>query len=320
MDDSSLYSVPPAGVTFALPAFDLPGELKQQVVDRLQDASWNRYPSARVGAAVDSFADALSLPSQEISFFRGADEAIVSLARAASPRTVACPAWGFPGYARAAGHAGAAVVEYEPDGELSDLASRTELHDDALVIVCWPGNPVGDVAQIEQVIELRPQFGSALVDLTYLNPLSTEFAALAARLTGAGVHVAFSFSKSLSLAGVRLGGLLVPRGSAVRPVHEVTFPWNLFQVIVLDVLMDPANRRVLALHHGRQRELNARLGDRLNSLGARVLYSENPNFVSVADGLDELNHLRLDEKRYPELGLRRLDCSLRNLELLDELV
>lgn len=320
MDDSSLYSVPPAGVTFALPAFDLPAELKQQVVGRLLDASWNRYPSARVGAAVDSLADALGLPSQAVSFFRGADEAIASLVRAAAPTTVLCPAFGFPGYARAAIHVGAAVVEYEPDGNLWPLAARTELHDDALVIVCWPGNPVGDVAQIEQVIELRPQFASALVDLTYLNPLSTEFATLAARLTGSGVHVAFSFSKSLSLAGVRLGGLLVPDGSAVGPVHEVTFPWDFFQVIVLDVLMDPANRRVLALHHGRQRELNARLGDRLNSLGARVLYSENPNFVSVADGLDELHRLSLDEKRYPALGLRRIDCSLKNLELVNGLL
>jgi histidinol-phosphate/aromatic aminotransferase/cobyric acid decarboxylase-like protein len=307
------------GVTFALPEFDFPADLKRRIVADLLDASWNRYPSARVAGAVESFATALQLPTEAVSLFRGADEAIVSLVRASAPRTVVCPAFGFPGYGRAARASQAAVVEYEPAGDLSDLVLTSDLGGDALIIVCWPGNPVGNVVQIERLIELRPRFATALVDLTYLNPFGAEFAALVPRLVDAGIHVAFSFSKCLSLAGVRLGGLLIPHDASVRPTLDVTFPWDLFQVIVLDSLMDPANRDVFVRHHEEQRRLGLQLCARLEVLGARVLNSDSANFVSVSDDPAELDGVELDEKRYPALGLRRVDCSRRNLELLNGL-
>jgi threonine-phosphate decarboxylase len=316
---SSLYAKPPGGVTFALPELDVPAELKRQIVDRLLDAAWNRYPTARAAGLVESFATALRLPREAVSLFRGADEAIMRLVRAAAPRTVVCPAFGFPGYTRAARAVDAAVVEYEPAGDLSDFAPTANSFEDALVIVCWPGNPVGNPTQIDRLIELRQKFPTALIDLTYLNPLSPGFAALVPRLVDAGIHVAFSFSKALSLAGVRLGGLLTPQRSTVRPVHEVTFPWDHFQIIVLESLLDHTNHKLLASHHEKLLALSRHVCDRLESLGAQLLYSENPNFVSVSYGLALLDSVNLDEKGYPALGLRRLDCSLKNLELLEGL-
>ena len=323
LDDG--FAQPPVGVTFALPDADFPEELKREVSSRLVNLPWNRYVERSQATARQALASRLQIDDSRIEFTHGADDAIRRAAVGSGARHIAYPRWGYPGYARSAQVAQAITHEYAPDADVTEIYDlvRKDIGE-TLVFICWPGNPIGNLKQVENIRFLASKACAVVVDLTYLNPLSREFADVLHLALGGGAHVAFSFSKTLGLASVRLGGIIYTPENQLTLCPAEYFAWNLFHSCVLDTLLepDPVTTQLLTKYADQQREISANLATKVREAGFTILDASSVNFVSVK--LSEFERRygpskmlgRFRSKTYREIDVLRLDACEANVLLM----
>lgn len=307
-----MFAHPPAGVTFALPHADLPAPFRAHVLQTLKSANWNRYVEQTGSSVRKKLADRWGVSGHLITLTHGADDAIFRVAQGFGPKYVAYPQWGYPGYNRATIGAGARAIPFRPDARAVDVRASLAGHGDSLLYLCWPGNPIGNIDQVDGLNIIDAD--AIVVDLTYMNPLSLEFAELLRSILNAGASAAFSFSKTLALAGARLGGFVTSSQNPLELSPQEHFPWNVFQFAIGEALLDPANAKPLEEYFGAQVQLRDDIEVAARTAGLRVVSALSSCFVSVETTLP-LRH----SKQYPQLGITRLDvnpevlCDLRDL-------
>lgn len=319
-----LFSSPPDGVTYALPQEDFPGVLKRKILAWMEARPWNLYLDPSLSQGRDVLSTMLSIDPATLTLTHGADDAIRRIAEGLQPTAILYPLSGYPGYRRAVEVTSSQGKTYVPDATAQDIRSQLDEGgpgDRALVYVCWPGNPIGSTDQLHSLNLLTEAAGAVVVDLTYMNPLGKDFASVARNALGCEASVVFSFSKSLGLAGVRLGGVITAASRPLALSPSEHFPWTLFQALTLDAILDPDNSSELQAYASRQLALRAEIVRAAYQVGIPIAYADGITFVSIHSR--ELTEVFLLEaasrgvaKHYPELGLIRLDVSHATLNLI----
>ncbi len=320
-----LFSSPPNGVTYALPEEDFPHVLKRKILALMEASPWNRYVNPDLEQSRDVLSRMLNIDPGTLTLTHGADEAIRRIAERSRPLRILYPQSGYPGYRRAVEASSSRGETYPPDSTAQDIRSLLgddEPADRSLVYLCWPGNPIGNVDQLHSLGSLTETAGSVVVDLTYLNPLGKDFAPVARDALDHGASVVFSFSKSLGMAGVRLGGIVSAAQKPLELSPSDRFPWNLLHAIALDAILDPGSASELEAYVSRQRALHDEIVSAAHRVGIPIAYADGTTFVSIRSGELAEDFLREAAargvvKNYPELSVTRLDVSHATLELLD---
>lgn len=300
--------------------YDLPEALKRRVVEQALARPWSRYPEFEPAGLVTKLAEVSGWKGDGILLGNGSNELIEALLRVTvSPGTpVVIPEPTFTLYALLTRILGGDVLtvplgpELEYDAaELRGISRGTGA---AVTIVCSPNNPTGGVLPFEEMGRLcREAPGLVVVDEAYHE--FAGFSAVPLLAEHPNLIVLRTFSKAMSLAGLRVGYLLAAP-ELVREIAKARLPYSLdffSQAAALEALAEPE-----ALRAGVERLIAAREGllHELYRIPGVRPYPSRANFIlvelleaepkAVFEALYERGVLVRDVTAYP-----RLDSCLR---------
>jgi histidinol-phosphate aminotransferase len=208
--------------------YDLPPQLKDEVLERVRQRGWNIYPDFESIALRAALARTYGLSSENILAGNGSNELLAAVIGAfVGPGTpVIFPRPTFTLYETLVTVAGGIPVpiEFEPDGgelPLDDMLRAINAVENPVVILCSPNNPTGGVLPEGGLETLLATGAAVLFDRAYGDFANDALPPLHDRL------VVFStFSKAWGLAGLRIGWLAATAEIA-REIRKVKLPYSL---------------------------------------------------------------------------------------------
>lgn len=211
--------------------FDMPREIREEVARRLASRPWSRYPDFVPATLLARLAEFAGWRVDGVLAGNGSNELIQAvLMVTVSPGTrVVISEPTFSLYRQVATVLGGEVVsvpltdrlEYDAAG-INECLRRGRAD---VLILCSPNNPTGNVISHEHLIGFAKSFdGIIVVDEAYHEFSGQTAVPLLAELPN--LVVLRTFSKAMSMAGLRVGYLLASAELA-REVHKATLPYNL---------------------------------------------------------------------------------------------
>ena len=264
--------------------FDLPEDLKRELVEAAFDTKFNRYPDEQPEKLCRALAVANDWDSDGVMVGNGSNELVFTLATALiAPKTpVLLPRPMFSFYGMVMRLFDASVHEVEARADLQfDTAGLRQMArrvNPALVVLATPNNPTGltvALGETESIVAEAPGF--VLVDEAYVE-FSEEESARGLLEANPNLLLLRTFSKALGLAGLRIGYLMGHPG-VVRELVKARPPFmidHLAQTAALRMLENPALVQGRVAHMKRE---TVRITEALATLpGVDVVPSE-ANFV-----------------------------------------
>jgi histidinol-phosphate aminotransferase len=194
--------------------YDLPAELKQDLVSRFLDVPFNRYPTEQPDALARALADRDGHPSDGILVGNGSNELTytLGLSLVSTGDPVVLPRPMFALYESMVRLHGGRVVGIAPRDDLSfdvdAVAKAVRAENPPLTVVTSPNNPTGLALSLDQIDHVvRASCGIVLVDEAYVefNP----YGSMQPRLQRSpNVIIMRTLSKAFGLAGLRLGYMM----------------------------------------------------------------------------------------------------------------
>jgi histidinol-phosphate aminotransferase len=250
IQELSDYSVPQTGCPVKLnqneSPFDVPPDLKEEIIRELARTPWNRYPSAQPVALTAAIAEYTGHPSPGIVIGNGSNEMIQTLflacCRPADQLLVASP--GFAIYPRLAAILGMKVSAVPL---LENFAFHTQAiiesgRKSRLIFLASPNNPTGTLLAREEIEAIAQNTnGLLVVDEAYYEFYKKSVVDLVERY--ANLVILRTFSKAFSLAGARIGYLLTNEKLAAA-LNKTKLPYSLgiFQQVAGTVLLKNVRR------------------------------------------------------------------------------
>jgi histidinol-phosphate aminotransferase len=251
--------------------YELPADLKREVVERVLHRPWGRYPEFVPASVVKSLAKFAGWPEEGILVGNGSNELIqASLSVTLGPgRRLAVPQPTFTLYKLMATTLQADVDQVFLDREnltfdtdkLLESARKADV-----VVICSPNNPTGNILDREALLAvLKNARGIVLVDEAY-----HEFSgqtAVPLLSSHPNLVVLRTFSKAMSMAGLRFGYMMA-HPEIAREIYKSKLPYNvnIFTLAAAEIILekhDVLNRGISALVRERDRvfaELQKRPG------------------------------------------------------------
>lgn len=269
---------------------DLPDELREEVLARLRDASWHRYPEMRAESVARRIAERDGWDPSGVVVSPGSNVLIQALVIASGiGRRVATVAPTFAVYASQARLLGARLDEVPLLREGFELDvdgfARVLRHGPGILFLADPAAPTGnrhDDARVAEVLDLASRHGwMAVVDEAYAAFDGRDRSDL---VRGREDRVLLrTFSKADGLGGVRLGYALTEPDTA-RHLGKVLLPFDVsaLQAALARVVLD--DPRALAARSaridavGRERR---RVAARLAARPELEVYPSVTNFLLI---------------------------------------
>jgi len=225
--------------------YDLPAELKREVMRRLLETGWNRYPELESRELIRRISHYTGFPDSGIVIGNGSNELIQAcfMAFCKENDRVVVVKPGFSIYPRIARIMGANLVEVALGEHFKFDAARIikEAEDAKMVIFSSPNNPTGTVMETDDVARIAGSLEAVvIVDEAYFEFHKKTCQQLIEKF--GNLVVIRTFSKAFGLAGIRLGYLLSTAEFA-RGIRKVRLPFSVgvFQQTVAEVVLEHRN-------------------------------------------------------------------------------
>ena len=261
--------------------FDLPRELKEEVLRRMIERPWNRYPDFESTALRTAIAKAYGLTPDNILAGNGSNELLAAAIGAfVGPGTpVVFPRPAFALYEKLVTIAGGLPIpiDFTPDSgllPLDEMLAAIAQYENPVVIVCSPNNPTGGV--LPDVEPLLRSGAMVLLDEAYGDFANGGQAILPVRPN----LVTFrTFSKAWGLAALRVGWLTSTVENC-REIRKVKLPYSLnviSEAIAVAALQKPEirDRNVAATIAERERLLSS-----MRTVPRIRVYPTQANFIT----------------------------------------
>ncbi|MGC9457204.1 MAG: histidinol-phosphate transaminase [Halothiobacillaceae bacterium] len=228
------YHVPPAEGMIKLDAMEnpnpWPGDLAEDWLARLRQASVNRYPDPGARVLAERLREHLGIPDgQSLLFGNGSDELIqvIMMAIAEPGRVVMGPEPSFVMYRMIAQFLGLEYVGVpltEQFGlDLARCSAAIDEHHPAVIFLAYPNNPTGNLFDEEDVLALIHRApGLVVIDEAYHAFARQTFLHRICEFDN--VVVMRTLSKS-GLAGLRFG-FMVGADPWIREFDKLRLPYN----------------------------------------------------------------------------------------------
>lgn len=194
--------------------FDLPDEIKSDLVEAFRKIPFNRYPDEQPGRLIRAFARHVDYPPEGILAGNGSNELTYTLGLTLIEKDtpVVLPRPMFSLYEKVVLlHAGD-LISIPPRDDLSfdadAILQAVEKRQPALTVLTTPNNPTGFAMPLEEIeAVVRAADGFVVVDEAYVEFTEEESAF---KLLGScpNLIILRTLSKAVGLAGLRLGFLL----------------------------------------------------------------------------------------------------------------
>lgn len=280
---------PPAGpvaakLDFNEAPFDVPDEVKDEVLSRLRDLRWSRYPDFGAPRLVEAVARHSGRRPEEVVVGNGSGELLLAAVGvlAGEGGTLVVPSPSFSLYGQLAVLAGADVVSVPRsaprfDVDVPALLAALEGAERPVALVCSPNNPTGGTVPLEALAEVASRAAALLVDQAYVDFAEEEDDARALLDRFGNVVVFRTLSKAFAAAGFRIGYALASPDLAAE-VRKGVLPFS------VDLAAEELSLALLARPELSRRAVDAvkaergRVASALAALGAEVAPSR-ANFL-----------------------------------------
>ncbi len=194
--------------------YDLPADLKTEIVKEFLKISWNRYPEVFSTSLPKKFSSLFNLPEQSFIVANGSNELIytvgMSIIKERTPVLIPQPT--FYLFEKVASILEGRIIKVlaKPDLEFDNerILDEARKMEKGIVILGSPNNPTGKSASRDFLIELLQSTGAiVLVDEAYIE-FSDYPSAVDLTKVYRNLVVLRTFSKAFSLAGLRIGYLV----------------------------------------------------------------------------------------------------------------
>lgn len=223
--------------------YDLPEEVKREILERLRATPWNRYPDSRAVNLRRALARFIELGEEYFLFGDGSGEVISILANALLKPgdKVILPQPTFPLYSK---------IFLQRDINLINITLNKEnfsfpwedfenyLNEDIkLIVFCNPNNPTGNfLLNFHDMERFRKFQGFILIDEAYYEFSDITFLKFLKDFPN--LLILRTFSKAFSCAGIRLGYLIAnPEVIEYLENYRLPFNLNIFSQIAGEVVL-----------------------------------------------------------------------------------
>ncbi len=263
--------------------------LKEQVIDALLEANWNRYPAADYRDIEVKVAEYCGLEPENIVLSNGSASIITTLLNffALNGKRIVITQ---PSYSLFDYHCKTYNIPYQPwllTPELEyDYDNMPDLGANSVMIITSPNNPVGNTMELEKLEQLLSSYPDSFIilDAVYCEFCEVDVTPLVKKYPN--LIVLRSFSKAFPIAGLRLGYLCAsPKTAAIIKKLVLQFSINHFTLIFAhemlfnEAFMDNARKRVREILGERERMYRA-INHHFGSDTLRVFKSEG-NFLLI---------------------------------------
>ena len=262
--------------------FELPEELKREVVGEALRRPWGRYPDFDPRELRHALAAFAAWREDGVLVGNGSNELIEALllVTVGPGVRVVIPEPTFTLYALLTGILGGEAVRVRLEaslrydaGALVEAARRTGA---SLTIVCSPNNPTGSLLSPPDVERLCGETdGLVVIDEAYHEFAGLTVVPLLER--HANLVVLRTFSKAMALAGLRVGYLLAAP-ALVREIDKARLPYNVNFFSQMAAFAALRRRDLLAGSVARLRRLRDGLMAELGRLPAVKVHPSEANF------------------------------------------
>ena len=293
--------------------FDVPGELKEEIIERLKDKKWNVYPDFTPQDLYDKMAAYLGITSGNLLMGNGSNEMVFTIMAATveEGKKVIIPEPTFTVYRLIASNLNGTIEAVPLTKDLGydvDEMARLAAAPGSVTIVVNPNNPTGSVIKRDDIIKiLDSSNGLVVVDEAYIHFGGESVIDLIDEYEN--LIVLRTFSKAFGLAGLRIG-MMIANAPLITELSKVKLPYNMNIITLntLDVMLD----HIPVIEEHTQKILKNKdiLYDFLSKIKEMEVFSSEANFylVRVADSatlLQQLigeNILVRDVSAYPMLN------------------
>ncbi len=318
--------------------YELPDELKRDVVHRVLESPWGRYPELVPEGIIEALSRFTGWPKAGILVGNGSNElinaALTVTLHPASRVAIAQPT--FTLYKLMSTTLGARVDEiYLNEQDMSfdvDSLVRAAREADVLVL-CSPNNPTGSLLDPSDTARiLENARGLVILDEAYHEFSGQNAVSLLERFDN--LLLLRTFSKAMSLAGLRFGYLLT-RPEIAAEINKAKLPYsvNIFTLAAAQAVLERIevlDGAVRSLIEERERifgELDGRPGIQVFPSRANFILIKTPHPAGlVFDALYAEGVLVRDVSRYPLLdralrvSIGKPDENTRFLSTLDRVL
>ena len=299
--------------------FDVPEDLKQEIVDEAVKANWGRYPGFVPGEVKESIGKRHGLGPEYVLIGNGSNELIQAVFQAtiAAGDRVVLPAPTFTLYALMGRIAGADIrtvlLKRDLAFDIERLVEESARPGVKLVVLCSPNNPTGSMISPEDTARVAEGTdGLVVVDEAYYEFGGVSCVELIS--DHPNIVVTRTFSKALGAAGLRLGYLIADPVLA-RELEKVKLPYNVNVISLITARKLIAQETLIEERAAMIRSERQRVYEGLQDLPGIRPYPSHANFVlfeaerpvaEIFHGLIDRGVLIRDVSRYPmlERGMR----------------
>lgn len=295
--------------------YDMPVEIKAEVLRRLEQRPWSRYPAFVPVELQEKLAQHVGWNANGVLAGNGSNELILALlAVTVGPGTkVVIPEPTFTLYRQLVTVLGGEVIPVPLNDRLSfhipRLASKVAITKPDVIIICSPNNPTGcTISQRDLRLLLRGSEGLVVVDQAYIEFGGEDFVPLLDEFPN--LVILRTFSKAMAMAGLRVGYLLASP-EIVGEINKAKLPYNLnfFSMTAAEVALERFH--LLRPFIENIRNERERLFGELRAMSGIVAVPSEANFFLLRSTLPpadlfEALHARgilvRDVSRYPMLA------------------
>ncbi len=270
--------------------FDLPSELKAEIIEAIADIEFNRYPSEQPTRLRDALADYTGHAAEGIIIGNGSNELTYTFGQTMiDPGTpVVLPRPMFSLYEKVVRLSAGTLIDVPPRDDLrfdaDALIEAVEEHEPALTVITSPNNPTGLVLpldEIERIVQAAPGF--VVVDEAYAEFNPEERADDLLRRYP-NVILLRTFSKGLGLAGLRIGYLMAHPGVA-RELMKARLPFMVDRIAETVALMLLDRPELLRQRVEQITDSRTTLAEGLRAMDGVEPIPSHANFVLFRTGL-----------------------------------
>jgi len=264
--------------------YELPADLKREVVDRVLSRPWGRYPEFVPAATIRTLSKFAEWPEEGILVGNGSNELIqASLIVTLGPgRRVAVPQPTFTLYKlmSTALQADVKDVFLNPADMTFDVDGLIEAaRSSDVVVICTPNNPTGGLLERDALVAVLKQAkGLVLLDEAY-HEFSEQTAAPLLK-EHRNLVVLRTFSKAMSMAGLRFGYMMA-HPEIAREIYKAKLPYNVnvFTLAAAEVVIE--RRSVLTKAISTLIQERDRVTAELRKRSAVEVFPSKANFLLI---------------------------------------
>ncbi len=268
--------------------WDFPNHLKDKILNRVRERSWNRYPNPLADELTEALAAYLNVPAECILTGPGSNHLLTLVLETFGHCRKGKMVVLRPSFQLFEAHCRYSGISYEPwelDENLQfDLKKLPSLPDGSVVLFASPNNPTGthlSRADFETLLRENPRT-MFIADEAYTEFAGESYADLMQSYSN--MIIVRTLSKTMGAAGIRLGYVL-GSASAIREIKKLRLPYllNHFTVdAVMTMLQDPEIQEFINRNVSNARSERERIYQAVRPLAEKngfVIKNSKANFL-----------------------------------------